>query len=215
MFLNYAMASIQTKQKILHNARTLFNETGFVNVTLRDIASACGISIGNLAYHYANKSVIMTVLYQQMDESLAKMWTTVNQEPSFANIAQHIQQFHEFQAYYRFFFLDMLEIERAHPEIKAQHQAHIERQITNVKSMIDYAVKAGNMQAELRAGMYNQLAHTVWMMINFWLSQQEIRQQKTQANAVEAIWFLVIPHLTPKGNIYIAELLPQLSLSNQ
>ncbi|MFK7922801.1 MAG: TetR/AcrR family transcriptional regulator [Bacteroidia bacterium] len=209
------MASIKTKQKILQSAHTLFNEKGFVNVTLRDIATASEISIGNLAYHYANKSVIMTVLYQQMDESLAKLWAAVNQEPSFANIAQHIQQFHEFQAYYRFFFLDMLEIERAHPEIAAQHQAHIERQITNVKSMIDYAVKAGNMQPELRTGMYTQLAHTVWMMINFWLSQQEIRQQKTQANAVEAIWYLVIPHLTPKGSVHIAELLPSLSLINE
>jgi len=181
-------------------------------VTLRDIAAASGISIGNLAYHYANKSVIMTVLYQQMEDALKEMWTKVNQAPSFANIAQHIQQFHQFQAYYRFFFLDMLEVERAHPEIADQHQAHIERQIHNVKSMIDYAVKAGNMQPELRPGMYTQLAHTVWMMINFWLSQQAIRQEQTQADAVKAIWYLVIPHLTEKGSVHLAELLPQLSL---
>ncbi len=207
------MASIKTKQKILQNARKLFNERGFVNVTLRDIAGACEISIGNLAYHYANKSVIMGVLYQQMEDALEEMWAKVNQEPSFANIAQHIQQFHAFQAYYRFFFLDMLEVERAHPEIANQHQAHIERQINNIKSMIDYAVKAGNMQAELRPGMYAQLAHTVWMMINFWLSQKEVRQQENQVAAVDAIWFLVVPHLTEKGSVHLAELLPQLSLS--
>ncbi|MEL6844316.1 MAG: TetR family transcriptional regulator, partial [Bacteroidota bacterium] len=74
-----------TKSKIIYNALRLFNERGFVNVNLRDIASATGISVGNLAYHYANKSVIIAVLYERMESSLHVFWEGLNQEPSFAN----------------------------------------------------------------------------------------------------------------------------------
>ncbi|MEL6841996.1 MAG: TetR/AcrR family transcriptional regulator, partial [Bacteroidota bacterium] len=148
-------------------------------------------------------------LYNQMECGLQVFWNQLNQEPSFANVAHYLKHFHHLQEDYRFFYQDMLEIERSHPEIGEKHQVHIERQIANVRAMIDYSVQAGNMQPEARSGLYDHLANTVWMMLNFWLTQKQIRKQAAQTSAMEAIWMLVIPHLTTKGEAHLASLIPE------
>ncbi|MEL6594188.1 MAG: TetR/AcrR family transcriptional regulator, partial [Bacteroidota bacterium] len=153
--------------------------------------------------------VIIGVLYENMESSLQVYWEGLNQVPSFANVARYLTYFLQLQEAYSFFYQDMLEIERSHPEIGEKHQVHIERQIANVRAMIDYSVQAGNMQPEARSGLYDHLANTVWMMLNFWLTQKQIRKQAAQTSAMEAIWMLVIPHLTTKGEAHLASLIPE------
>ena len=58
----------KTKDKILNSARSLFNQRGVSDVTLRDIAEKVGISIGNLAYHYKNKDFMIAELFDKMEE---------------------------------------------------------------------------------------------------------------------------------------------------
>ena len=41
-----------TRRDILNAARRLFNQRGYNGVSLQDIASAVGISKGNLTYHF-------------------------------------------------------------------------------------------------------------------------------------------------------------------
>ena len=60
--------SRNTKDNILYNALELFNTKGESEVTLRDIALACEMSLGNLAYHYKNKSFIISALFRNMLE---------------------------------------------------------------------------------------------------------------------------------------------------
>lgn len=55
-----------TKQKILDSALRLFNEKGIVNVRLQHIADESIVSVGHLAYHYANKEAIINALYRAL-----------------------------------------------------------------------------------------------------------------------------------------------------
>lgn len=57
---------ILTKEKILDAALTLFNEQGCGTISTNHIAKECGISVGNLYFHYANKSEIIRALYERM-----------------------------------------------------------------------------------------------------------------------------------------------------
>nr|HML49665.1 helix-turn-helix domain-containing protein [Clostridia bacterium] len=43
------------KPHIRAAAEALFQAQGFGNVSMRDVASAAGISVGNLTYHYKKK----------------------------------------------------------------------------------------------------------------------------------------------------------------
>jgi AcrR family transcriptional regulator len=46
----------QTQEKILEVALELFNEKGFSNVTMREIAATADIAVGNVTYYYHQKS---------------------------------------------------------------------------------------------------------------------------------------------------------------
>lgn len=48
-----------TKNKIAQVSEELFNAYGYNKVTMRRIADACGISVGNLTYHYPQKEDLL------------------------------------------------------------------------------------------------------------------------------------------------------------
>lgn len=54
------------KTTILETSRQLFNEHGYASVTMRDIAKTCGISVGNLTYHYPHKTDILCTLMEEI-----------------------------------------------------------------------------------------------------------------------------------------------------
>jgi AcrR family transcriptional regulator len=56
--------SERTKDSILRQALGLFQEQGFEAVTMRDLAKACGLSLGAFYYHFASKEEIVLELFK-------------------------------------------------------------------------------------------------------------------------------------------------------
>ena len=57
---------VKKKKLILEAARTLFNERGYSQVTIRMIAVKLNMSSGNLNYHYKKREDIFEALYFEM-----------------------------------------------------------------------------------------------------------------------------------------------------
>ncbi len=57
---------MSTREKILDTALRLFNREGTADVSTNHIAEACGISPGNLYYHFRNKQEIISELFQRL-----------------------------------------------------------------------------------------------------------------------------------------------------
>ena len=73
----YLSQDMKTKDRILKEALVLFNQQGSDDVSLRAIARSMDISVGNLAYHYANTDRIIEALYLELAEkwiSRLKKW---------------------------------------------------------------------------------------------------------------------------------------------
>ena len=58
---------MDTKQRILDEALTLFSEKGYANVFVGDIAEAVGIKAPSLYKHYKSKKAIFDAIIEQMD----------------------------------------------------------------------------------------------------------------------------------------------------
>ncbi len=65
-----ADAKPSTRDRILDCCRDLFNERGAAEVTTAEIATAVGISEGNLHYHFRRKEQIVTALFAQFEAAL-------------------------------------------------------------------------------------------------------------------------------------------------
>lgn len=190
-----------TKSRILTTAVHLFNQKGFVNVTMRNLADELGMSLGNLTYHYKKKEELMEAIHAQISEERNLLLESVQMIPSIQNIHRQLLPLLQLYERYRFLQQDILEVTRAYPHLAEVQRGQIKSQIKYIKAIIDYSVGSGNMNSESRMGQYQQLAETVWMLITFWLTQRELRDQKGNLynQARSAIWNLVIPLLTEKG----------------
>ena len=62
------------RQKLIRTALALFAEKGFDSVTVRDIASACGVSVGLISHHFGSKEGLREAVdkyfIQQFEETL-------------------------------------------------------------------------------------------------------------------------------------------------
>jgi AcrR family transcriptional regulator len=201
------MASIETKAKILAVATQLFNKKGVADITLRDIAEGCKISIGNLAYHFKNKDAIILEIFQQMEDERKALLSKVQFIPTFENIHEQVLSILKLSLKYKFFHVSTLYLVRSYPSIAKLHRLYIESHIQYIKAMLDYSVGVGNLQPEPIPGYYERMAELVWITLHFWLMQEEIRGSKGHniLQARQIMWEMVYPHLTEKG-------LPKLSV---
>ena len=63
---------MDTKQRILDEALTLFSEKGYANVFVGDIADAVGIKAPSLYKHYKSKKAIFDAIIDVMDQRFAE-----------------------------------------------------------------------------------------------------------------------------------------------
>ena len=62
----------KTKERIKSIAKKLFNEQGIADITMRKIALAAGMSVGNLNYHFKKREEVLEALYFEMVEVFDK-----------------------------------------------------------------------------------------------------------------------------------------------
>lgn len=74
----------ETKQRIFSAAHRLFREKGFDNVTVEEIAKACGLSVGAFYHHFKGKREIMALWHQRLDECYMKYYEKMKGVPDFS-----------------------------------------------------------------------------------------------------------------------------------
>ena len=122
------------KEKILHTALELFNAEGSRTVTTNHIAKACGISPGNLYYHFKNKEEIIRALYDQMgqawDNKLAKVEKMDMQ--TFAQISELSEALF---ALYRFIHNELYALCQADKELEKLNKERLQTRKVQTKAM--------------------------------------------------------------------------------
>ena len=190
-----------TKEKIIQAAIELFNQFGLVNVRIQDIAQSAGISPGNLTYHFNTKSDLVKGVYKEMLKALDQM--TIG-SMSFVIGTEGWDmtiQYFIYMERFRFFYLDTLEIIRAYPDIHDSHKKQIELELEIIENNFKFAVEKGYMNPPAISNQHYYLSNHVWITLNFWLSQGEIKGQENSGidDGIIAIAHIIYPYLTDKG----------------
>jgi AcrR family transcriptional regulator len=192
------MSRRNMKHEILQAARQLFNERSYNEVTMRDIADAVGISVGNLTYHFKRKDLIMeaSVVDLRYEYKIPLTPTTLEE---LNKVFVYMAQYNTDNAYY---FKHYTQIAQISPRV---HQIQIDV-VRDLVYMFTAAFqefqKAELMHAELYEAQTTFLAYSIMNTTTFWIYQREVIQ-RTQSNAVYEIlgcvWSMLTPMLTDKG----------------
>ena len=81
------MATRATQLRIMQTALELFNEHGTAAVSSTRVAERCGISKGNLQYHFPNKRDIIDALFQQAIQEMDSGWYRDHLAPTLEHMA--------------------------------------------------------------------------------------------------------------------------------
>lgn len=191
----------KTRQNIIQTAIRLFNERGVINVRIRDIADEMKISPGNVTYHYKTKQELMDSTYRYMIKTLEEM-AVGNQFMNPTKDHLHVAKgYLEHISAFRFFYQDTLEIIRSYPELAKLHQEQVAQEKSIIRNLMFMSVGKGDLIAEPFEGLYESLAHSIWMTLHFWLTQQIIRGKENNdlEKGLMTIANLIYPFATEKG----------------
>jgi len=186
-----------TKNRILTVSIQQFNLLGYHQVTLADIAKACDMSRGNLAYHYKNKVHILNDLVVRMVTEVRTIQDQRKGFPAFTNLTLDVRTCRILQGRYKFIFRDSSVLEHKH--IRRVMNIWSEVSIQRNNEAFAFGVSIGNLRPELFNGMYAQLSINAWMVAYYWVSQETVRDIKKGEEAEKMIWATIIPHFTDKG----------------
>jgi len=188
---------MQTKQRILIKAISLFNQKGFHAFTISDIALHCDMSRGNLAYHFKNKQKILEEVAKSMVTDIAQIQKARKNYPAFSNLSLDVRTCGKLQKKYPFVFRDMSVLE--HKPIKKVMKDWSAKTIQTNLEAFAFAIEIGNMKTEPYKGLYYQLALNAWLVTYYWVSQKVVRKVAKEEEAEKIIWSSIIPHFTAKG----------------
>ena len=194
------MDNLTTKQKILESAVRLFNWDDVANVRLQQIADETGISVGNLAYHFKNKEAIVTAVYEGLFDEFSQILSSYMISPRLADFDLQMEQYHQFFSRYKFYLIDLFEIERSYPDIMNRWRECVNKMLLQIRKRLDYNVHRGVLHPEPMPGLYDTVANNIWMTLVFWRPRQLLQNQPLDELLFKrSAWAHITPYFTAQG----------------
>lgn len=186
------MSHSSTRSQILSAARRLFNEQGCSRVTMRALADALGISVGNVTYHFPRKQDLVDAL---MDSTFESSFD-VGEITSLESVTELLSYMLDSLAHNAFFFLD----DEFSDNIRhTQHHVALRTRLT------------GGLNGLANSGLFLpsftpdvcQAVVTILMMSHMTWLHQTVRgpalYAMDKAAFLRAHWAVLLPYLSPEG----------------
>ncbi|MEM6765502.1 MAG: TetR/AcrR family transcriptional regulator [Bacteroidota bacterium] len=194
----------KTRENILTTSRSLFNEHGVADVSLRRIARELGISHSNLIYYFKTKNELIEQLHLDI---LARAKSENEQLQAVDNRIAGLRRtmLSGFQVLYdyRFFMLDLPYIMKENATL---HQFFMEVEKLRADMYvreIQFWIEKGWMRQEAYQGEYSQLIERIRIFSDFWLSSLQIyhkgEPQDMINKQVDLFMSMFFPYLTAEG----------------
>ena len=164
------MAKQDTKDRIVDEARRLFNEKGTAAVSTNHIAKVAGVSPGNLYYHYRNKEEIIRAIFERIDAHWAASSSVpVGRMPALADVRGKVQAVYAGLWRYRFFYRELGALTRRDPELAGRFLALRERGTEGTVELLQAFQAAGVLVIPGGDATLPRLATTLMLVSEFWL----------------------------------------------
>lgn len=187
---------MKKRELILTQVADAFNSKGYHAYSLSDLAELCGMSRGNLAYHYKYKEDILDDISVKMRKTIKRYQNKRVDFPAFYNLSLDIRTCRSLQRSFPFVFRDMSVLE--HNSIKVVMSSWTKEVIKRNLNTFAYGIDIGNVKPEPYKGLYYQLSLNAWLLTYYWVAQESVREIGKEQIEV-TVWSTIYPHFTEKG----------------
>lgn len=201
------------KKLILETARTLFNKSGYSQVTIRMIALELNMSSGNLNYHFKKREDIFEALYFEMvlefDERIEGL---PNMDLSMAQIRNDIEHSMRRMIAYKYFWTDLYNLLNVSEKVKKHFTEVYTNRIDGCLFLFKMMKNENLMKDASFKAEYNLLAERMVNYGNTWLYStglySNVLKETAIDNQVNALFSMLYPFLTDKGKKEFKNVLP-------
>ncbi len=174
---------MKTSERILEQARQMFNEQGVSAVSTADIAEALNISPGNLYYHFNNKQDLLAQLCEQCHQHLRPILTLLAiGQSSWQELEMQLLHLLEILAEFVFIMQDSLQICRLSPKLRHRLQWMRQQLHDTFTDLLTGYVEHGVLPANLNTTLIaEQLTLHCWFAFTYQSLKQDqaLRQNQT------------------------------------
>ena len=189
-----------TKEMIQQKAQELFAERGYDHVTLRDIADACGISQGNLTYHFPKKEDLVEAMISDAYGQLVDEMRLDRNDSVAALLASFRKMCNRAEQYY-FYFREMNALATRFAVVKERQDSFHEIGTDYYYRSFQTMIEAGYLRPEIPDDIYRSLAYMLPVAQMSWdFSNAHVATKETVADSLyKALCASVYPFLTECG----------------
>lgn len=193
------------KQAIMDTARQLFSIQGFQDTSMRDIAAALNISVGNLTYHYKKKEDLIEAIILEDHQKYQKPAPLVTLKDFNLLLHKVIVQ-KKSRPYYYKHYVQLSQICPAIYEI----QVSILRDLSDVlKTSFENFTHSGILKKEF-CQEYGKIAEIIMALLVHGLTDfHQVQAGEKDTFRLDCIWSIIIPCLSEQGMIEYQLLFPQ------
>jgi AcrR family transcriptional regulator len=197
------MASRETQALILRVALQLFNEHRSASVSTNRIAEACGISKGNLNYHFRTKQEIILALFADITLEMNSAWYEDHRNPTMEHMAFMFVRQLRLIWRYRFFYREIIPLLRESKLLQRRFNEVRVRRVAEVKRFMQGLIAAGLFRGDYTEEQLDLLITSTWVLSDHWLNHIETTGQDVDEAAFRLGYDILVnmmtPYLTPAG----------------
>jgi AcrR family transcriptional regulator len=172
------MATRATQFRILQAALELFNEHGSAAVSSNRIAERCGISKGNLQYHFKNKQEIIYAVFQQAIHEMDGGWYRDHLAPTLEHMATMFVRQLQLILKYRFFYREMGDLLRQDPQLRKRYADNRERRMRDLEKFMLTLQAAGLMRFPPDPKRLRSIIDVTWIVNENWLNYMDYQDRE-------------------------------------
>lgn len=194
----------EIKKNILHTSRTLFNQLGAANVSMRQIAKELNISHSNLIYHYPSKQVIIQALHSELLSRAIALNAQVKLSSNFIkDLFESSEKGFAILYDYRFLMLELNHILKEDNVLKANFKQVEAIRTSMYQDAIESAIQSGYLRKSEYSEEYIELVEYIRIFSDFWISSSNIYDAESPKVIISKYAYMLVkifyPYMTSKG----------------
>ncbi|HNB53134.1 MAG TPA: TetR/AcrR family transcriptional regulator [Anaerolineales bacterium] len=186
-----------TKTHILQTAVERYNESGTASVPMSALAEACGISAGNLQYHYRNKEEVIRAILEDLFNEYDVIYAQPNAPFTLDSLRILMRLGFDITWKYRFFFRELGALLRHDPLLAARFREIQEQRLEDQKIFIRQLAEANCVPLPLSPEELHRITLVGWVLANTWLSYVESLGQEINDTTLNEAVEVMVQHYKP------------------
>jgi len=191
------MATRTTQQRILQAALELFNAEGTAAVSASRIAERCGVSKGNLQYHFPNKRDVVFALFQNAVAEMNAGWYRDHLAPTLEHMAAMFVRQLQLIVKYRFFYREQAGLLRQDPQLRRRYVENRERRLQVIEQFMQALARRGLMSLPSDPRRLRSIVEVTWILSENWVNYTEYQDRDITVSTIQEGYHGILEVLRP------------------